>query len=75
MSERQSLFPSLRTRAIARAEELDFVGYDRVSGPLIRELVAEIDRQEEALKEIASYADNPGRPVLALMAKQALRRG
>jgi hypothetical protein len=33
----------------------------------------EIERLRAALEEIAGYVDTPGRPVLAIMAREALR--
>jgi hypothetical protein len=36
-------------------------------------LADESERLRTALEEIAEYVDSPGRPVLALMAKEALR--
>lgn len=67
--------PSLRTRAIARAEMFEQRVNHAADAKLLRDLVAMIDRQEAALREIASYVDTPGRPVLALMAKEALNGG
>jgi hypothetical protein len=73
MTGRESVFPLAELREFAAALDNDR-GHDksRVTR-LMREAADEIERLQAALAEIATYVDSPGRPVLALMAKEALR--
>lgn len=79
MAERTSLIEALRQEADLSEKGIDFMDDEdlanetRVQIGMLRDAAAEIERLTTTLQEIAEFVDYPGRPVLALMARDALR--
>lgn len=77
MSDREHALIREMATIVQRRWEADGVGiYDGIVERLtIEESLKKTNEQlRAALEEIASYVDQPGRPVLALIARQALKR-